>query len=59
MNIIGGFIVLITGFWMAEGLINVTTILWFLFGVCLLIPEQVRDLIKFTLELYERKRHTK
>jgi len=59
LNIIGGFIVLVTGYWMTEGLINVTTILWFLFGVCLLIPEQVRDLLKFTWEIYERKRPTK
>ena len=59
MNIIGGFIVLITGYWMAEGLIDLPTILWFLFGVCLLIPEQVRDLLKFTWGFYERKRHSK
>jgi hypothetical protein len=55
LNIIGAFIVLITGYWMAEGLIDLPTILWFLFGVCLLIPEQVRDLLKFTWGFYERK----
>lgn len=59
MNLIGAFIVLITGFWFAEGEFSLSTILWFLFGVCLLIPEQVRDLIKYIWEIYERKRHTK
>jgi membrane-bound ClpP family serine protease len=56
LNLIGIFIVLITGFWIVQGYFDIYTILWFVFGVLLILP---KELYKALWEAYERKRHTK
>lgn len=56
MKLLGAFIVLITGFWFAQGIADLYTILWFLFGLALVVPN---ELYKTLWELYERKRHIK
>jgi membrane-bound ClpP family serine protease len=56
LKIIGAFIVLITGFWFTQGMFDLYTILWFVFGVGMLIPI---EFYKTLWEIYERKRHSK
>jgi hypothetical protein len=56
LSLIGIFIVLITGFWIVQGYFDIYTILWFVFGVLLILP---KELYKALWEAYERKRHTK
>ena len=56
MKLIGVFIVLITGFWIDQGMIDLYTLLWFVFGIALVIPNEA---YKTLWEAYERKRHSK
>lgn len=56
MRLVGAFIVLITGFWFAEGMFSIETLLWFLLGIALLIPETIKELVIYIWKAkYERK----
>jgi hypothetical protein len=52
LRIIGAFIVLITGFLFAQGMFDLYTFLWFVFGLGMLIPI---ELYKTLWGIYERK----
>ena len=56
MKIIGAFIVLITGFWFTQGMFDLYTFLWFVFGLGMLVPVEI---YKTLWEIYERKGHSK
>lgn len=55
MKAVGVFLIMITGYWLAEGMFSIPTILWFSLGLFMVMPEVFINLSKKLWERYEGK----